>query len=172
MIKTHPLAHKTEMKIQKDHKPPNHKKMISSAHRVEMDIQNSHESPTLAMRIPVAHITETDIQNSHEVPSEDEKIPEAHMAEMKIQKSHELPKTDSFISSAARVEMEIKKNHEDHPLQTHPVISSAAIPATQDTEKNIADIQQRVLNEEKELMDSILDGVPSGEPGLSNSFFE
>merc|ERR1712073_77044 len=69
-------------------------------------------------------------------------------------------------------EMEIRKTHEEQPLQNHPVLSSMKLPEAEDTEAEIAKNQKQVLEEEGNSVGTVLDGVPSGEPGFSQDFLK
>jgi len=156
MEKSHriPVALSTERDIQIVHgnkKTINHlmEGSIPDAVKTEKAIRNSHGNPVMGMIIPVAHNTE-----------------------MEIQSGHGLPDFESIIPVAMKTEMEIQKAHEEHPVQNHPVLSAIMIPQAQDTEKEIADIQQQVMEEERNALGALLDGLPDGDPGLSRGFLE
>merc|ERR1719192_127276 len=99
-------------------------------------------------------------------------IPVAHKTEMEIQSSHGLPGLESIIPVAMKTEMEIQRNQEEHPIQNHPVLSSMMIPEAQDTEREIADIHVQILEEERDGLETLMAGVPDGDPGISRDFLE
>ena len=159
----------------KDDMEESHK--IPAALNTERDIQIVQGNKKTINRlmegsIPDAVKTEKAIRNSHGKPVMGMSIPVAHKTEMEIQSSHGLPGLESIIPVAMKTEMEIQRNQEEHPIQNHPVLSSMMIPQAQDTEREIADIHEQILEEERNDLETLMDGVPDGDPGLSRDFLE
>ena len=151
----------------KDDMEESHK--IPAALNTERDIQIVQGNKKTINRlmegsIPDAVKTEKAIRNSHGKPVMGMSIPVAHKTEMEIQSSHGLPGLESIIPVAMKTEMEIQRNQEEHPIQNHPVLSSMRIPEAQDTEREIADIHEQILEEERNGLETLMDGVPDGDP--------